>query len=283
MDNATLYMRLNLYAGVSYEELPPDRNNPQQLRFARVKFDSTYAKLDMSGLGLQRTDETFFRGHRYMLSVPQLAEAVDSIAVLIPAVIKDLNEQAGTHIRPYQRLQDSTATLEPLTTPAPDTVRYALDYFAKSAQVAILARAQNSVRAMGSFLEFGTSRWIRENQEYNKYLGELHTKFALPIACIIFLFIGAPIGAIVRKGGIGMPVVVSVLFFILLYALMTQGKKMSQDGVAAVWFGIWLPIVVLFPIALYLTYQSAQDARLFDISSYRLFWERFKQKLRQKV
>ncbi|MCS7074957.1 MAG: LptF/LptG family permease, partial [Bacteroidia bacterium] len=96
-----------------------------------------------------------------------------------------------------------------------------------------------------------------------------HKKFTLPIACWIFLFIGAPLGAIIRKGGLGMPIVVSVIFFIFFYVLMTQGNKLAREGVLYPWFGVWMPVFIMIPIALFLTYQSATDSALFDLSAWK--------------
>jgi lipopolysaccharide export system permease protein len=143
----------------------------------------------------------------------------------------------------------------------------------------VLEKAIAGARAADSHYNFIEPRWVTETESYNKFLSEIHLKYALPFACLVFLFVGAPLGAIVRKGGLGMPVVVSIGFFILFYTLMTHGRKMAYNSQVEVWFGIWLPVIAIFPVAAYLTYQSSTDSRLFDLSSYKLAFDSLMQKL----
>lgn len=103
---------------------------------------------------------------------------------------------------------------------------------------------------------------------------EWHQKFTLSFACLIFFFIGAPLGAIIRKGGLGMPVVVSVLFFIFYYIINNIGLKFARDGVWEVWQGMWLSSFVLFPIGGFLTYKAMNDSALFNAEAYGKYLRR---------
>lgn len=100
---------------------------------------------------------------------------------------------------------------------------------------------------------------------------ERSRKFALAFACIVFFLIGAPLGAIIRKGGIGMPVVISVIFFIIYYIFDNIGVKMSRDGVWPIWQGVWLSTIVLFPVGIFLTYKAVNDSALFNTEAYGNF------------
>jgi lipopolysaccharide export system permease protein len=101
-----------------------------------------------------------------------------------------------------------------------------------------------------------------------KHKIEFHLKFTLAFACLILFFIGAPLGAIIRKGGMGMPVVVSVLFFIFYYILSLMGEKFAKEMIVPAWTGIWLSSMILFPIGLFLTYKAATDSAIFNIDAY---------------
>ena len=118
---------------------------------------------------------------------------------------------------------------------------------------------------------------IQDNESYyNRHAIELHRKFTLSFACLIFFFIGAPLGAIIRKGGLGMPVVVSVLMFIVYYIIDTMGVKFARESVIDVWQGMWLSSFVLLPIGIFLTYKAATDSALFNKDGYKLFFNRVK-------
>ena len=104
---------------------------------------------------------------------------------------------------------------------------------------------------------------------------ERHRKFTIPLSCFIFFFIAAPLGAIIRKGGIGLPLVVSVIFFIVYYIIDNTGYKMAREGVWHVWQGIWLSSIVLFPLGIVLTYMAAKDRSL-NLKHPRIYWQKIK-------
>ena len=97
---------------------------------------------------------------------------------------------------------------------------------------------------------------------------EWHKKFTLSFACLVFFFIGAPLGAIIRKGGLGMPVVISVILFIFYYIVDNIGFKMARDGVWAAWEGMWLSSAVLAPLGIFLTYKAANDSVIMNADTY---------------
>jgi len=111
-----------------------------------------------------------------------------------------------------------------------------------------------------------------KNRSYHEI--EMHRKFTLSIACLLFFFIGAPLGAIIRKGGLGVPVIVSVGFFIIYYIIDNTGYKMARDGNAEPWAGVWLSSLVLAPIGIFLTWRALNDSNLFDWDAYKIFFIR---------
>lgn len=108
----------------------------------------------------------------------------------------------------------------------------------------------------------GTLSTMRKNEF------EFHRKMTYPVACLVFFFIGAPLGAIIRKGGLGTPIVTAVLFFIVYYVLETMGLKMARDGKIEVWIGMWLPSIVLSPIGLWLSYIATKDSTKLNLDNY---------------
>ena len=107
----------------------------------------------------------------------------------------------------------------------------------------------------------------------NNYPMEWHRKFTLSIACLIFFFIGAPLGAIIRKGGLGMPVVVSILLFIAYYILMITGEKFAREDAWSMISGMWFASLVFLPFGIWLTYKAATDSSIMNIESYQLFFK----------
>ena len=108
---------------------------------------------------------------------------------------------------------------------------------------------------------------------------ELHRKFTLAFACLIFFFIGAPLGAIIRKGGLGAPVVISVVMFIIYYIIDNTGYKMAREAIWPCWTGMWLSSFVLLPIGIFLTYKAATDSGLFNPEVWLKTYERYKKKV----
>ena len=105
------------------------------------------------------------------------------------------------------------------------------------------------------------------NQLYRSKV-EWHKKISLPVSIMIFFLIGAPLGAIIRKGGLGLPVVVSVIFFVIYYMISLSGEKFAKEGTWNAVYGMWLSTIVLTPIAAYLTYKATNDSALLDTDWY---------------
>jgi lipopolysaccharide export system permease protein len=103
---------------------------------------------------------------------------------------------------------------------------------------------------------------------------EWHRKFTLSFACFILFFIGAPLGAIIKKGGLGMPVVVSVLFFIIFHIISITGEKFAREGVLPAYKGMWLASLILLPLGAILTYKATSDSALFDNTMYIKFFKK---------
>lgn len=138
----------------------------------------------------------------------------------------------------------------------------------------LLQMMGNSIRMTGADLEFKAMLADDYNQREREYKIELINKFTLSLTCIIFFFIGASLGAIIRKGGLGVPVIISVLVFIVFYLLDNTGSRMARQGLWAIWFGKGLAPAVLIPLAAFITYKANQDSAVFNMDAYRIFFMR---------
>lgn len=144
--------------------------------------------------------------------------------------------------------------------------------FSKDDQLRILEQASNGLRSSKSSLDFSIQSFDLEEERIYRHQIEWHRKFTLSFACLVLFFIGAPLGAIVKKGGLGMPVVFSLIFFIAYHMVSITGEKLAREAVATPFWGMWLSTIVLLPIGFFLTYKATHDSALFDRDAYlRLF------------
>ena len=138
-----------------------------------------------------------------------------------------------------------------------------------------VSAARNS-RSMFSFDESQAKNAL--NQLYRSKV-EWHKKLALPVTIVIFFLIGAPLGAIVRRGGLGMPIVISVIFFVIYYVISSSGEKMAKEGTWEAFYGTWLSAFILAPVAIYLTYKATNDSGLLDVDWYIVKFKNLKEKI----
>jgi lipopolysaccharide export system permease protein len=278
MDDRLRYLRLKLYHGVRYKEEGPGYHSGAPLAgqpFSSMRFDSLHYNVDMSGVGLQRTDEQLFTRHQYTQNIVRLGQSVDSLR----EVPRQAN-QTVLRLAQQQWAVDSIYTwVNAAKGPIPTYKQTVLELLSPEQQAQGLERSLRGARLMKQWVG-EQRRWQDEQAKLlNKYAYEYMSMFTVPLACLIMLFIGAPLGAIIRKGGLGVPTIISVIFFIVFYVLLNQGKKLAHEGELPPWLGAWLPLAIITPIALYVTYQSATDSRLFDVSAWRYLLARLLRRL----
>ena len=121
---------------------------------------------------------------------------------------------------------------------------------------------------MKNYVENSNDDLNTRGEWLSRYKIEWHRKYTLSIACLILFFIGAPLGAIIRKGGLGMPVVVSMIFFLLYYVISITGEKIAREGDITPLEGMWVSSFILFPVGIFLTYKASRDSVILDTSKY---------------
>lgn len=269
------YMVLTLYHGVNYEEVTPqDRRDINNRPFRRDNFEEQVIRVKVNNFDFNRRDEGIFRNMYRMLNLKQLTLQEDT-----------LNQKYQNHLRNYLLQININSVLTKrmfnLTVPN-DSLKRDLDIKVDSvfnfepffsgidkwvkAEIAqsALERARNNMQNLNLYQGQLNDR----KKLINKYEMERHKKFTLSIAVLIFFFIGAPLGAIIRKGGLGMPVVVSILLFIAYYIVSMTGEKSAREDVWQMFIGMWFSSLVFLPIGVWLSYKAGTDSAIMSSETY---------------
>ena len=261
------YLLLVLYSGESFENLDPKQQratkSKDKIPYRRENFRQKTMLIDFSS-EFNRYDESILNDQHVSKNVSELMHSIDSVQVLAHERSKEQSAQMveqryfGRDRTPGRVLADATEE---------EMEHYNCD--------SLFNRLSNKDKANALQMAYDKARVQKDQVEYNalmlddykryvrKHEVELHRKFTLAFACLIFFFIGAPLGAIIRKGGLGAPVVISVVMFIIYYIIDNSGYKMAREAIWPCWLGMWLSSFVLLPIGVFLTYKAATDSALF--------------------
>jgi lipopolysaccharide export system permease protein len=251
---------LELKDGVSYDEMSQSRRDPD-LPHVKSEFEQDRILLDLSALELQRTDEDLWKNHMKMLSMRQLRQAIDSLQ----AQKKSRTQDFYSYMNRSVSLSGGDSADAPISEVASVSSFEALDASEKRRVVNV---AINMTRNSKNYMNRTKEEMKGRNEYIDKHKIEWHRKLTLSFACFILFFVGAPLGAIIKKGGLGLPVIFSVIFFLVWHISSISGEKMVESGVLSAFTGMWMSSMILLPIAVFLTYKAAKDAALFDRDTY---------------
>ena len=273
MSDDERFLILTLKKGSSYEE-QQDRKSPDSRLLMRSEFDDEIIRFDLSSFRLNRTDEQLFKDNYQMLNLHQLTSASDSLEAKLHERQKELNHVMISALGLDSSTQAKASSTVPFTKPD------FLENFPKDKWPAIVNSAIYSARNSLSFAE--DARNDMENKTHNiaKHRIEWHRKFTLSFACLILFFIGAPLGAIIRKGGLGLPLVFSIIFFVIYHVISISSEKFAREGVIMPGRAMWISSIVLLPIGIFLTYKATTDSALFDREVYLKFFKTIRMKFR---
>jgi lipopolysaccharide export system permease protein len=235
---------------------------------------------DLSTFQLTRTDENLFKKNYEMQNINQLGHAIDSIKTQLKADKYNYDISYMNNLPFYNKLAANkfVPVKRPDTAKSVKSVEFisnVISYFPLQDRPVILETARNGAMAAKQNLEINRDNLLTKSRLVYKHQIVFHKKFSFSLACFLLFFIGAPLGAIIRKGGLGMPAVISTLFFILFWIISFMGEKYSAEGVLPAWEGMWIASAVLLPIGIFLTLKATNDASLLDIDA----WTRFFNKL----
>lgn len=256
------YFIISLENGYSYYEMNINKRKEKR-PLQRSQFKQDILRFDMSDFGMKRTSEELYRNHYAMMNNKQLTLAIDSIYSKSNAKLQLFKSNITEKINiDYQKIESNFSRKDKN-----------MAYF----QSKVYANAISSVKFLKSMLGNSITDKNYSNRIAIKHKVEWHRKWALAAACIIFFLIGAPLGAIIRKGGFGMPVIVSVGFFITYHIVSVTAEKMVKESEISVSEGMWIANLILLPIGLYLSYKANSDSQLFSLPTIKKFG--FKKKL----
>jgi lipopolysaccharide export system permease protein len=262
------YLILTLNNGNSYEEQNKSRENVDTHPLMRNGFKEYRINFDLSQFKLSRTNEDLFKGGQQMMTLKQLTESVDSMNQQYTERVKESDK----NIRPYYSfLRDSSTFYSLYKTLKPVDL---MQEFPVASDYSVYESALNQTRSLQSYMN-GTKEDL-ESRRYQvaKYDVEWHRKLTLSVACFVLFLIGAPLGAIIRKGGLGMPLVVSIAFFLIYHVTSITGEKFAKEGIISAFRGMWLSSFVLLPVGIFLIYKATGDSVIFDAESYKNFFKR---------
>ncbi len=251
------FLELILYNGHSYIDIP---NKKSKNPYRTTHFKEDLIRFDLASFSKTKNSEKLYKGHYAMLNNKQLENAIDSLKLKI-------EEKKTTFIK--NSIANYKTELEI------DSI-IALKSFSPTQTKQQYDIAINKLNILKSVTKSNKDDLEYRNIIVTKHKIEWHRKISLAVACLLLFLIGAPLGSIIRKGGFGIPVLVSVLFFILYHVLNMIGEKSAKDLSMQAYEGMWLANLVFVPIAIFLIYKAKNDAKLFDFSNLRILLNRFR-------
>ena len=264
------YLTLDLVNGESFENLEKKQQRAtgttKSIPYRRETFSRKRLVIDFA-TEFNRYDESILDDQHVSKNVSKLVQSIDSMQ----GVSKErCAEQSATLVRDRyfgreNRSEDfrlpTQLTREQARTHDPDSLWAGLTVHQ---QQQALRAAQDRARTYRDQIEYNAILLEDADRYIRKHEIELYRRFTLAFACLVFFFIGAPLGAIIRKGGLGAPVVISVILFIIYYIIDNTGYKMAREAIWPCWAGMWLSSFILLPTGIFLTYKAATDSPLFN-------------------
>ena len=220
--------------------------------------------LDLSSFALNRTDDSLFKNNYQMLSIRQLNTAIDSLEKINSASRKRNVMDLHTFLD-FPKYLDSMRK-EPVVKASPN--KSFTDWLPDSTRRVVLERATALVNSVKTTLESNAVIYEVQRTDLRYHLMAWHEKFTMAIACVVLFLIGAPLGSIIRKGGIGTPLVFAVIFFVLFFLLNNFGRKFVKQDVVLPLYGMWLATIALLPIGFLLVYKAMHDSQLLNKEYY---------------
>jgi len=281
------YLVLELYRGKSYHTgfALPDQQASVKVsdEFMRTKFSSNKLIFSLESFGMNRTDKTLFANNKIMRNINQLEKDIDSLK----EVRNGMEKRAFTYIVPsyiYQmriRVLDSLFNRE-LYGSWQDSLWVKAVWEDKTQEKQILSVALSQSQSINSIITTRADLYKNVLKDANSFSVEKYRKYTHAVACLIMFLIGAPLGAIIKKGGLGVPILISIIFFIIFYILSMTGEKWAKDSVVQVPYGMWGADFILFWVGLFFLRQARNDSRILETDIYLIFLDNIKQRFGKK-
>ena len=267
-------LTFTLFSGGNYEETNTRKFRDTTLQLQKIDFQKQSLVIPLENYAFQKSEDTRFDDEVKSMNLKQLEHSQDSIGGLAGTTRQD---QLKTLTR------DRTIRFNSqLDTAKKTSITSGFDYAAIEKEFDIDDEIKFRQQALNSVNEYISTltTFSRETYHYNFLLRridvEILKKFALAIACFIFFFIGAPLGALIRKGGLGTPAIISVLFFVLYWVIDITGTKLANDGAVSAGMGVFISSYVLFPLGMFLTYKAINDSSILNMEKVGILVKKLK-------
>ncbi len=272
-DNRYLY--LHLYQGEQFENLRDQTSRDANVPFRRETFFDKQVLIPFDA-NFNRLDDNSMRKQYVGKNISELHHTIDSVNLRLDSIGRDYTRELHNgplailngHLRSFSSPGIQSAPDEVRDKKSPLILDSLLSKLDDSGRRMVVEGAMQSIRRERDDFEFKGATMADDRKILRRHEIELLKKYTLSVACLIMFFIGAPLGAIIRKGGIGTPLVISVLLFLVYYIIDNTGYKMARDGRWIVWIGMWLSTAILAPLGIYVTYKAMNDSSVFDKDLY---------------
>ena len=279
------YLILELKQGESFENLNQKQqratNSTKNIPYRRETFSHKRLVIDFD-TDFNRFDESILEDQHVSKNVAQLIQSIDSVELVSNERRHEQSEKLVSE-RYFGRDVSHSPVEIPEKITKDERATYNIDSLWASLGVDrqrdVFVSAQERAQHYRDQIQYNSILLEDSDRYIRKHEIELYRKFTLAFACLVFFFIGAPLGTIIRKGGLGAPVVISVILFIVYYIIDNTGYKMAREALWPCWAGMWLSSFVLLPTGIFLTYKAATDSPLFNPEAWKIAFKKAMQKV----
>lgn len=246
----------------------------------RMFFKKWNKVIDVSSFGFSRTREDLFKTSEEMQDIAMLNESIDSTNKLIQKDLNELKKSTGYYISLYKKdsnlKQLNHKIDEAMKSDKPVYTKDLISRFTREERNDVANKVINNAQSIQRYLSINATNNDINYTKLNQYNMQWHKKFTYAFACLVLFLIGAPMGAIIRKGGLGLPMVISILFFVVYFILSSTGEKLAKQGKMPALEGMWLATACLMPIAIIILIQARNDSPIFKKEAYINIWRKIK-------
>ena len=276
MSKDKTYLTFVMYNGSNYDEDNTKKYRDTTLQLQKIDFNKQSIIIPLENYAFQKSDSSRFNDQVKSMNLNQLEHSQDSIGRLN-------SDGKAENIKSLSRSRTLRYNAQLDTTEREHTSLFAHKDFLKWDKTEEEIQAVEKAKKNAEEMEASLSNFSRERYHHTFILRlidiEILKKFALSIACFIFFFIGAPLGALIRKGGLGSSAIISVLFFVAYWVIDISGVKLARDGAVAPFSGVFFSSFVLFPTGLFLTWKAVNDSALFNMDGIKSTFRKIKTKV----
>ena len=268
------YLTFTLYDGANYEETNNRNYRDTTLQLQKIDFKSQQLYIPLQNYAFEKSDSARFDDEVKSMNLKQLHHGQDSIGNLnAAAMASNIKGLMNTRSLRFHNQLDSAVVA---SRSSHFTMKEGEGWDDFDKEINALSNAKNNAEEMQVTL----SSYSRERFHYTFTLRridiEILKKFALSVACLIFFFIGAPLGALIRKGGLGTPAIISVLFFVAYWVIDISGTKLARDGAVGPFHGVFISSYILLPTGLFLTWKAINDSSVFNMDAVKSVFRKIK-------